>query len=100
MLTEGLLTSVAFAMVVVLSTLIIAFPRLFTKVNRLVTALALSTYVTFPENKKPGLIFSFSAQRKRHTPCRIVHITPVIPAVEKCGTLVFAQGYIDGQSLP
>ena len=50
-LTAFLLTRGAGAMVVVLSTWIIAFPALFTKVSLLATAVAWSTYVTFPERQ-------------------------------------------------
>ena len=68
-------------MVVVLSTWIIAFPALFTKVSLFAVAVAWSTYVTFPEDQL--LTTKPEQQKKRITPCRIINIAIVCPPIKE-----------------
>lgn len=97
-LTEFRLTRGAGKMVVVLSTLIIAFPALFTKVSWLEVAVAWSTYVTFPERR---LLTTTIAKKNKNlcTPCRVVNIPIVCPPIEESWAGIFSDWVIKSGGL-
>ena len=84
--TESRLTTVpggAATSVVVLSTLMIAFPAGLMNVRPLEVAFARSWYVTFPFARKGRYVNEKEKTRTRLTPSSIIHKAVIVPFIEE-----------------